>query len=149
MTYMSWEQCPTLRSHPDLPKGVKIIEQYIDSTGAYMGHIVMGPFSINGYVTLPPDHPWLDDDTYPDDWRIPADVHGGITYREGSTIGFDTAHAGDAYHPDSLRGAKILMGDSLTTLTEVTVIDAPYVWTREDVLRELNTLAKQAQEAYQ
>lgn len=48
---------------------------------------------------------------------IPADVHGGITYKEGALIGFDTAHAGDD------------------------------VWTQEEVLTEARHLADQAANA--
>ncbi len=49
----------------------------------------------NGYVSLPPDHPWHGLD-YED---IPMDIHGGLTYSdiEGArwVIGFDTCHWGD------------------------------------------------------
>lgn len=130
------------------PKGVKILGQYTDPTEAYTAHIVMGPFSINGYLTLPPDHPWIDTDTHPDSWRIPADVHGGITYREGSTIGFDTNHAGDAIHPESPYGPKLYTGTTLSSLIETNSIDNPRVWTVNSVLWELSALFKQAQEAY-
>lgn len=148
MAFMRWVQCAP-RPHGDLPKGVKILGRYTDPTEAYMAHIVMGPFSINGYLTLPPDHPWLDDDTYPDSWRIPADVHGGITYREGSTIGFDTSHAGDAYHPESPCGPKLYTGTTLSSLIEANSIDNnPRVWTVNSVLWELSALFRQAQEAY-
>ena len=75
--------------------------------------VTMGMFSINGYVELLPGHPWLELD-YMD---IPADVHGGITYKEGALIGFDTAHAGDD------------------------------VWTQEEVLTEARHLADQAANA--
>lgn len=48
-----------------------------------------------GYVQLPKDHPWekIDCD------EIPAEIHGGITYRERTKgrfcIGFDCAHSYD------------------------------------------------------
>lgn len=55
----------------------------------------------NGYVQLPPGHPWR----FINYDNIPADVHGGITYsaphcRGQWWIGFDTAHAGDGIVPE-------------------------------------------------
>ena len=57
----------------------------------------MGPMTINGYIALPDGHPWLD---CPDSLEVhpDIDVHGGITYHEGNTIGFDTGHLGDGQH---------------------------------------------------
>lgn len=49
--------------------------------------IQMGPMSINGYIQLPDNHPWMEYDgtleTHPD-----IHVHGGITYHDGNVIGF-------------------------------------------------------------
>lgn len=49
----------------------------------------------NGYVSLPPDHPYHGADYD----EIPVDVHGGITYGDADgedwKVGFDTAHSGD------------------------------------------------------
>lgn len=58
----------------------------------------LGPFTINGYIELPENHPWLD---FPDMIEVHPDieVHGGITYHEGRVIGFDTNHLGDGQHP--------------------------------------------------
>ena len=60
----------------------------------------MGPYSINGYIELPENHPWLD---FPDTLEVHPDieVHGGITYHTGRVIGFDTSHLGDGQHPDA------------------------------------------------
>ena len=60
----------------------------------------MGPYSINGYIELPENHPWLD---FPDTLEVHPDieVHGGITYHTGRVIGFDTNHLGDGQHPDA------------------------------------------------
>lgn len=44
-----------------------------------------------GYVTLPDDHPC--NGKYYDDLAI--QVHGDLTYGDGSTFWFDCAHAGD------------------------------------------------------
>lgn len=51
-------------------------------------------FTWNGYVNLPENHPWRN----VDDWQIPTQVHGGITYgpdRDG-WIGFDMMAAHDS-----------------------------------------------------
>lgn len=51
----------------------------------------------NGYVTVPPDHPWHGKNYD----NIKANVHGGLTYSgtaeggEGWKVGFDTNHFGD------------------------------------------------------
>jgi len=49
----------------------------------------------NGYVSLPPDHPWHG--VHYED--IPMDIHGDLTYSimeaERWVIGFDTCHFGD------------------------------------------------------
>ena len=60
----------------------------------------MGPFTINGYIELPENHPWLD---LPGTLELHPDieVHGGITYHEGRVIGFDTNHFSDGHHPDA------------------------------------------------
>lgn len=64
----------------------------------YQCAVLMGPMTINGYITLPDGHPWLD---YPDSLEVhpDIDVHGGITYHVGNTIGFDTNHFRDGHHP--------------------------------------------------
>jgi hypothetical protein len=45
----------------------------------------------NGYVTIDENHPWygLGYD------EVPVWIHGGLTYGNSGTFGFDTAHAGD------------------------------------------------------
>jgi hypothetical protein len=47
-----------------------------------------------GYVTMPETHPLWDGKRVNRASRL--DVHGGITFRESRTIGFDMAHSGDA-----------------------------------------------------
>lgn len=54
-----------------------------------------------GYVRVPAGHPWHGKG-YDD---VVAEVHGGLTYANGSNdgawwVGFDCAHAGDAPDPD-------------------------------------------------
>lgn len=98
----------------------------------------MGPYSINGYIDLPDDHPWLQTDPTIN----PAiDAHGGITYHEGTTIGFDTNHYGDGHHPDSA-GCQLAMKHDL-------YVPRARYWTWQEVGRELARLAEQAREAEQ
>lgn len=67
---------------------------------------MQGPFSLNGYVRLPENHPWLGKGEFLDDLdsdEYPT-VHGGITYgpNKDRWIGFDTAHSDDLidFEPD-------------------------------------------------
>lgn len=74
--------------------------------GPVIGAIAAGPHKgFNGYVLLPPNHPWREIDLQdpPDDFESPA-VPGGITFGPHVTgwIGFDTAHAGDEWDWDLL-----------------------------------------------
>ncbi|AWB84808.1 hypothetical protein [Corynebacterium liangguodongii] len=115
------------------PKQSKTIEMGIAYGMLY--EICMGPFSINGYLQLPPGHPWIGSDLERDH---DIKVHGGITYRAGRVIGFDTAHAGDGYHPDApISKAKKL----------VTFLMSGHVWELEEVREELFRLAVQAHAA--
>lgn len=59
--------------------------------------IAMGPMSINGYIDVGDEHPWSELE-YDD---VEAVVHGGLTWGGYGMFGFDTAHFGDAYHPDA------------------------------------------------
>lgn len=58
----------------------------------------------NGYIGLPPEHPWFKKDY--DDINEHVNIHGGLTYASENNpttrkpdslwwIGFDTAHFGD------------------------------------------------------
>jgi hypothetical protein len=88
--------------------------------------------TINGYIVLPDGHPWLH---YPDSLEVhpDIDVHGGITYHEGSTIGFDTGHIGDGQHPDAPhRYPSRFIG---------------HVWSWNEVEEETRRLATQAKNA--
>ena len=93
----------------------------------------LGPLTINGYVELPENHPWLDS---PDTLEVHPDieVHGGITYHEGRVIGFDTAHFGDGQHPD----APHTYPSSFTG----------HIWTWEEVEEETRRLADQAKDTH-
>jgi hypothetical protein len=53
------------------------------------------PPAMNGYVQLPPDHPWRVADLA----EQFAKIHGGITYGPDGDgwIGFDTLHSGDRW----------------------------------------------------
>lgn len=59
--------------------------------------IAMGPMSINGYIDVGDEHPWSELE-YDD---VEVEVHGGLTWGGYGKFGFDTAHSGDAYHPDA------------------------------------------------
>lgn len=93
--------------------------------------VLMGPMTINGYVALPDGHPWLD---YPSslEFHPDIDVHGGITYHEGKTIGFDTNHFRDGHHPEAPYRYPGFSG---------------HVWSWEEVEAETRRLATQAKNA--
>ena len=96
----------------------------------------MGPFTVNGYVELPENHPWLDKGDLQDFYDV--DVHGGITYHEGRVIGFDTNHLGDGHHPEAPLtdlGTPTFRGGNLHT------------WTWAEVEEETRKLADQVKEA--
>lgn len=115
----------------DLPLGGKrFTHEGIDC------YVVMGPFSINGYIKLPDGHPWLD---YPDSLEDHPEiiVHGGITYQQGRVIGFDTAHLGDAWHPQS----------ESARLTPEFHRGLGHVWEEPEVVEETKRLAEQAADA--
>lgn len=95
----------------------------------------MGPYSINGYIDLPADHPWLQGDPTIDPT---IDVHGGITYHEGTTLGFDTNHHTDGYHPGS-PGYQHAIEHGL-------YIPHGLAWSWHEVETELARLAEQARE---
>lgn len=102
----------------------------------------MGPFTINGYIELPENHPWLD---FPDMIEVHPDieVHGGITYHEGHVIGFDTNHFGDGNHPD----AELADRDQLSPIQSY-LGRAGHIWTWEEVETETRKLADQAKDAH-
>lgn len=112
-----------------------------NSTARYFTHrgincmTQLGPFTINGYVELPENHPWLNEGDLQDFNDV--DVHGGITYHEGRVIGFDTNHLGDGHHPEAQRAnPKIayFRGEHVHT------------WTWEEVETETRRLADQAKD---
>lgn len=106
-------------------------------------HDVMG--HLCGYLGVPLAHPWAKYQT--NDWDIPANVHGGITFSAVSTkdkphldydgqpypsdipmdifwVGFDCAHWGD--------------------WTKYSFDSKDHKWTRDEVFSELTQLAEQA-----
>ena len=95
--------------------------------------VQMGPMTINGYVLLPEDHPWLTQGG-PLELHPEIDVHGGITYHCGCTIGFDTNHLGDGQHPDAPH----------TYHSDFT----GHIWTWDEVEAETRRLADQAKAAF-
>ena len=113
-----------------------------NSTARYFTHqgincmTQMGPFTINGYIELPKNHPWLDKGDLQNFYDV--DVHGGITYHEGRVIGFDTNHYLDGHHPD----AEHSLG-----LPGITHGEGIHIWTWAEVEEETRKLADQVKEA--
>ena len=101
----------------------------------------LGPFTINGYIELPENHPWLD---LPGTLELHPDieVHGGITYHEGRVIGFDTNHFRDGHHPDAELADQTEKIPNLSMYGEI-----PHIWTWEEVEAETRRLADQAKDA--
>ncbi|WP_248099482.1 hypothetical protein [Corynebacterium kefirresidentii] len=96
----------------------------------------MGPFTINGYVELPENHPWLNEGDLHDFNDV--DVHGGITYHEGRVIGFDTNHLGEGHHPEAQHAnpkIAFFRGEHV------------HAWTWAEVEEETRKLADQAKDA--
>ena len=118
-----------------------------DNTARYFTHqgincmTQLGPFTINGYIELPENHPWLDS---PDMIEVHPDieVHGGITYHEGRVIGFDTNHLGDGHHPE----AELADRDQLSPIQSY-LGRTGHIWTWEEVEAETRHLADQAKDA--
>ena len=114
-----------------------------NSTARYFTHqgincmTQLGPFTINGYIELPENHPWFDEE---EDLQFfdGVEVHGGITYHEGRIIGFDTNHLGDGQHPEAQfanMGAPVFREEHV------------HIWTWEEVEAETRRLADQVKEA--
>ncbi|WP_293817654.1 hypothetical protein [uncultured Corynebacterium sp.] len=104
----------------------------------------MGPYSINGYVTLPEGHPWLEYGYLVANPAVDVDVHGEITYHEGRTIGFDTAHFGDAWHPEAPGTKRTLELEGGPRW-----IPKGRLWSESMVREETIRLARQAAQAEQ
>ena len=77
-----------------------------------MGQVLRHPkfLNLNGYIYLPPSHPW-----YKKHYdEIDAEVHGGLTYGELDKetnywcIGFDTNHSGDLFYINFLMSSSEL-----------------------------------------
>lgn len=101
----------------------------------------MGPYTINGYIELPENHPWLDE-TEDLQYFNDVDVHGGLTYHEGHVIGFDTNHFGDGHHPDAELTGQSPMSSFLGGFGGTN-----HIWTWEEVEAETRRLAEQAADA--
>ena len=76
--------------------------------------------------------------------HVDVDVHGGITYHKGRTIGFDTAHCGDAWHPEAPGTKKVLEQENGHRL-----IPEGRLWSWSMVREETMRLARQAAQAEQ
>ena len=122
-------------------------DRIANHTARYFTHrdincmIQLGMFTINGCVELPENHPWLNEGNLQEFDGV--DVHGGITYREGRVIGFDTNHFRDGHRPDAERTNQA--GEAITL--EV-YEETPHIWTWEEVETETRRLADQAKDAH-
>lgn len=98
----------------------------------------LGPCTINGYIELPENHPWLD---FPDTLGLHPDieVHGGITYHTGRIIGFDTNHFRDGHHPDAEHALQ---------MPGITYGPGVHIWTWEEAETETRRLADQAKDTH-
>ena len=113
-----------------------------NSTARYFTHrdincmTQLGPFTINGYIELPENHPWFDEE---EDLQFfeGAEVHGGITYHEGRVIGFDTNHYLDGQHPDAEHALQ---------MPGITCGPGVHIWTWEEVETETRRLADQVKD---
>lgn len=95
----------------------------------------LGPYTINGYIELPENHPWLNEGDLQEFDDV--DVHGGITYHEGRVIGFDTNHFRDGQHPDAEHALQ---------MPGITCGPGVHIWTWEEVETETRRLADQAKD---
>lgn len=99
--------------------------------------ISRGYLSINGYVEVPKGLVVDDED---------VDVHGGITYRTGQIIGFDTSHAGD-YCPE-IMDIQVAQGLCPARHRDALRDAATRVWTHKTVKAEVKNLAGQVSWLY-
>ena len=98
--------------------------------GGMKGHI-------NGYVKLPKNHPFYNEDYYDINSSGAISVHGGLTYSEDGWIGFDTMHAYDYWSPEEL----LSVGG--TTYPREYFSDKRDIWTIERLTKETKSLARQ------
>lgn len=96
--------------------------------------------SLNGYVRVPPGHPWRG--RHYDEIR--ADVPGGLTFSDGEWFGFDIMHAGNLWPgmPPALMTREHRLEDALQGYGDV-----PVVWAMPDIIALAMGLAEQAAQA--
>ena len=102
------------------------------------------------YVTIPNNHFIVESgvrDYYEVERECGMHVHGGLTYMNGNTIGWDYAHAGDfTYYAPSPNDHKYtheeIMGDIERAIEELEQADKPYQAKRkvESLLREMGNI---------
>jgi hypothetical protein len=69
------------------------IEKQWTTAAEYKAEVLASPMGHRcGYVTVPDDHPCIGKN-YSD---LNVNVHGGLTYKNNATFGFDCAHLYDA-----------------------------------------------------
>lgn len=71
---------------------MKIEKEWITEAGYPAKVVAQNMGHRCGYVIIPKDHPYYNKEC----GEIDIDVHGGLTYSNETTFGFDCAHFGDA-----------------------------------------------------
>ena len=115
----------------------KIEKQWTTAAG-YKAEVLASPMGHRcGYVTLPAKHPCIGKN-YSD---LNVDVHGGLTYQNDATFGFDCAHFYDAKDPE-------LMSDEYRKIHEMwpRFFEEGTVKTLEFCVTECESLAAQFKE---
>jgi len=97
-----------------------------------------------GYVTLPETHP--DFSTSYEDLGVHFNVHGGLTFGEDGTFGFDTSHLGDIIPSQFVNIQRVIVeaceaGEAIKRVMNKD--DSRHYWTYEEVEKELKSLAEQ------
>lgn len=98
--------------------------------------------AVNGYVQFPDGHP-LSGLSYN---AMPFNAHGGLTYANGSEIGFDTIHAGDHWDREELVKAGIAEDglDRYGLIERHHFHDSMCLhWNKTSLISEVNSLADQ------
>lgn len=137
--------------------------------------VAHGGMSINGYVCIPPDHPWRALTSYDD---LPVSVHGGLTWgpervsepitwedvtlpaHPGKTwdevrgwVGFDTGHGGDWWSDEALAEAGVVLDERMRRSRELigklgSAFGRRIDWTLPLLMEETTRLADQVADAW-
>jgi hypothetical protein len=116
----------------------KIEKQWTTAAG-YKAEVLASPMGHRcGYVTVPDDHPCIRKN-YSD---LNVNVHGGLTYKNNATFGFDCAHLYDAKDPELMSEEYRMVYEMWPSLRE----PEGTVKTLEFCVAECESLAAQLKE---